>query len=87
MIQNEFVFSFGRKEYDPDKKEYVEKVYSIEDLAYFEEATREENRTFWDNVKRGYVQVFMQKPSKYESEPKQVLIAKMPVEDALKKFG
>lgn len=76
MIRDEFVFSIGNK-----------KLYRIEDFDYFDDIMREEHQRFWDNVKKGYVIVFLQKASKYEKEPKQVFISKMPLEDAKKKFG
>jgi hypothetical protein len=76
MIRDEFVFNIGNK-----------KLYRIEDLDYFDDIVREDHQRFWDNVKKGYIIVFLQKSIKYEKEPKQVFIGKMQIEDAKKKFG
>jgi hypothetical protein len=76
MIRDEFVFSVGDR-----------KLYKIEDFSYIDDILHQEDLKFWDNVKKGYVIVFMPKIKKYEKEPELVFIAKMPVEDAKKKFG
>lgn len=76
MIRDEFVFSIGDR-----------KLYSIEDFSYIDEILQQEDLEFWDNIKKGYVIVFMPKIKKYEAEPELTFVAKMPVEDALKKFG
>ena len=76
MIREEFVFSLGGH-----------KLYSIKDLDYFDDILMEEDARFWRNVRTGWAMVFLQKDRKYEKEPEPVLIAKMPVQDVMKKFG
>jgi hypothetical protein len=76
MKRDEFVFSLGGH-----------KLYGIEDFDYFDDILAEEDRWFWNNVRRGYAMVFLQKVKKYEKEPEVVMIGKMPVDDAIKKFG
>lgn len=77
MIRDEFVFGIGKSR----------KTFRIEDLDYYDDILIAENQRFWNNVHRGYVLVFMQKPKRFQAEPEPVLIGKMPVEDAIKKFG
>jgi len=76
MIREEFVFSLGGH-----------KLYSIRDLDYFDDILMEEDRRFWANVQRGYALVFLQKDKKYSKEPESVVIGRLPIEDAIRKFG
>ncbi len=65
----------------------IRKTFRIEDLDYYDDILIAENQKFWNNVQRGYVLVFMQKPKRFQAEPEPVLVGKLPVNDAIKKFG
>jgi len=76
MLRDEFLFGLGNH-----------KLYGIEDLDYFDDILMEEDAKFWRNVARGYAMVFIQKTKRYENEPELVPIGKLPIGDAIRKFG
>lgn len=77
MIRDEFIFS-----------QDGENFHSLKELLdFYDNLISENDRRFWEDVQRGYIMVFVQKPKAYSSEPEPVQIARMPIEDAVKKFG
>lgn len=81
-IRDEFVVDIGIR----DKNTGEKKLYAIQDLDYFDDILQEENTRFWSNVRRGWAIVFMQKSDKWD-EANIVEMCKLPVRDAVKKFG
>ena len=79
MIRDEFVFSpNGRK------------LYTLKDILDYEDEILSEtfrNNRWWNDVRRGYYMVFIQKTKRFEAEPEPVLIGKMQSDDLIKKFG
>jgi hypothetical protein len=75
MFHDEFVFEFGGKE------------YKFQDLDYFDEILSHSVRKWQDNVRRGYVKVFMEKQEGKDEFPRKFSLGTMRVDDIKRKFG
>jgi hypothetical protein len=70
-VRDEFVFSIGGH-----------KLYTIQDLDYFDDILIAENARFWGNVT-----AYFQKQYRDKEEPELIPVATLPLNDAIKKFG
>jgi hypothetical protein len=75
MFHDEFVFEFGGKE------------YKFSDLDYFDDIILSEIRKWEANVRKGYVQVVMEKQTREDEHPRKIPLGTMHVEDIKRKFG